>query len=112
MREDIEDVVEREVGDIPADQRPEELVICEYERAVPDPKKLADGVLFGLFEELDERYGDPESYDSGPDGNICARLYAAESFVKTVLKDYVPWLCEPTGKRQTVKVKDYLGPAG
>ena len=57
-----------------------------------------------LLELLDEEYGDPED---GPDGPTKEMEEAEGVFVKIVLDNYTPWMCEPVCK-ETVNVREWI----
>lgn len=56
---------------------------------------VAYRALDRLLEDLDEKYGDPEGDPTEPSD---AMKRAALAFADAILKDYSPYMCEPTGE--------------
>ncbi len=56
---------------------------------------LADRTLDRLLEDLDEEYGD---HDGDPTEPSDAMKRAALAFADSILKEYTPFMCEPTGE--------------
>lgn len=75
-------------------QFPVEILVVR--RMKPNASALADCVLERLLEDLDEDFGDP---DGDPTPKTPAMQSAAQAFVESICKDYIPWSCEETGER-------------
>lgn len=93
LNDSVEDVVEYQLeGDTNSAEE-----IIEFRRvAVKDWGGMGGRVLERVLEELDEEYGDPNGDFPEP---TKAMKEAADTFMKVVLDEYVPWNCEPTGRR-------------
>jgi hypothetical protein len=73
----------------------------EWAQLQPSPEHQAENALENLLINLDEEYGDPDDHWTEPTENM---KKAALTFAKEVLKEYVPWACEPTGKEVVIDV--------
>lgn len=70
--------------------------VLVYRKAtMGEPEMFADCVIEDLLDRMDEEYGNP-------DGDLAVATptmrEAATTFVKTVMAEYTPWECEPTGE--------------
>lgn len=60
---------------------------------------VAESAAEHVLEMLDDEYAGP---DGGEDQPAPAMLEAAGEFVKAVVREYVPWRCEPDGHTEKV----------
>ena len=66
-------------------------------------KMYAKSILEDLLNSLDEEYADPDGDYTEETENMKA---SSEKFVKDVLKEYKPWICERTGNEVKFSKKD------
>ena len=86
------------------DELPVILEMWGYARMQPTPPGgFTDWALEDLLEMLDGEYGDPDNTSTPTE----AMRKAAETFVASVLKEYVVWMCEPVEKR-TINVAEWI----
>jgi hypothetical protein len=55
-----------------------------------------------LLEDLDDEFGGED-----PSEPTEAMKAAEQAFIDAVLKDYVPWRCDPTGEKVTVNLLEW-----
>ena len=105
--EDVSEAIEEAVDQW--DRAPtmdDTIQVTSYRRMeLPSRERIAELVLDGVIERLDEDYGDPEGLMETIDE---AKLRpAALAFADVILKNYKPWTCEPV-KTWTERVADHV----
>lgn len=82
---------------------PETVELVGYSRMeVHWPGYMADRFIEEILENLDEDYGGED-----PSEPTDTMKQAAEAFIETVVREYVPWACEPVS-RETIRVADWV----
>ena len=71
---------------------PKTIEICGYARMDTglEPESLAETILEGLIESVDEEYGSPDESFEPTDEMV----EAAKELAKVFIDGYVPWACE------------------
>lgn len=80
--------------------------VKEFRRmTLPRAESIAEDVLNEVLERLDEEYGDPDGDYTSPTDSM---RQMAEAFARSVLCQYTPWCCEPTGNEILVTREEFL----
>lgn len=103
---DIDHLIERLADDMADDmERPEgTLMLHAWVRHAIDEseiKRLAHQALWGLYEELDEKYGDPDDPNQEPDEEDYRRT---AEWVKEIIQRFKVWACDEADQRVEVDV--------
>ena len=97
----LDDYVLPELEDPP--QTPNEIIkVYEYTRMTPELSTKS--VLYKIYEHLDDEYG-RDGFETAPSETVTAK---AQDLVSAILKEYVPWQCEKTGRYYKVDLQKYL----
>ena len=101
----MEEALERRFDALPPEQVPGTVRVLLWRRKPIDIEGQAGRVLEGLLERLDEDHGDPGRLH---ENEITPRMRAAaRRFLREVALEYRSWLCEPTGERVAVNVREW-----
>ena len=88
-----------------SDVLPEQIELVAYRRRKPTFEEFKGSVIERFIERLDEEYADPDGYDHT---TVTKRMLEAEErFIKEVLDEYTPWLCEVVFRKK-VSLKDWV----
>lgn len=103
LHDSLHDAVLYHLDQLDLERMPDTVEVWEYSRMRPRVRWSAAEYL---LEDMDEEFGDP---DGPTESGVTAGMREAEAALEAaVLKDYVPWACEPNGKIHVVNVADWV----
>jgi hypothetical protein len=99
----VDEAIEHWLDAMPAAEFVDTVTVQEFApvRAEISPDSVLDFVL----ENLDEEYGDP---DGDQTERTLAMQTAEQAFINTILAEYEPWNCAPTGRTAQVAALEWV----
>jgi hypothetical protein len=105
--DDQSELIGKYLDDLDIEDWPDELVLREYERdVVTRAPWLAQQLAESVLEHLDDNYGPADGHEwKRPSFEDIADMGAA---INAVVSRYHVWRCEPTGKTETVDLREWV----